>query len=80
MIEEKIKIILEEVFNHKSKNFNLDLIDSNIIDSFGLVSLIIELEKIFKIKINRSKLNTKDFRTINNLKKFIKKKLNKKIS
>ena len=41
MIEEKIKIILEEVFNHKSKNFNLDLIDSNIIDSFGLVSLII---------------------------------------
>ena len=59
---------------------NLDLINENIIDSFGLISLIIAIEKNFKIKIKRLNVNIKDFKSINSIVKFLKKNYAKKLN
>ena len=73
MIKSKLKKIIKKI---SAKKINVsdsqDLIKSQALDSLSIMILISEIEKNFKIKIKISKFKLKDFRTINNLYKFIK--------
>lgn len=69
-----VKDILE-FFKGKQKikkiDLNTSLLDSNIIDSFGLIELISFLEKKVGKKIDLSKLTKKNFGSINKMVKFL---------
>jgi len=69
-----VKDILE-FFKGKQKikktDLNKSLLNSNIIDSFGLIELINFLEKKVEKKIDLSKLNKENFGSINKMVKFL---------
>ena len=54
----------------KKKNF---LLREGVIDSFGIINLICNVEKKLKKKININKLTVKDLRDLNSLLNFLKK-------
>jgi len=76
MIDKKIYNNIKKNFNLKNKQKKIDLFKEGVIDSFGLFKLIDLLENEFKIQIKLNNLSTKNLRTLDNIEKYIKKKLN----
>lgn len=77
MDNDKIKIesILKQITNNKNIRIDLtdDLFALKILDSFGMLSYILKIEKQFKIQIPTSELIPQNFWTIQNTIKTIKK-------
>lgn len=73
MIENKIKEILTKLTNKKI-SLNQNLISSEIIDSFTLLNLVMELERVFKIKIKLKNIKISNFKNIKLISKLVKKK------
>ena len=77
MDNDKIKIesILKQITNNKHIRIDLtdDLFALKILDSFGMLSYILKIEKQFKIQIPTSELIPQNFWTIQNTIKTIKK-------
>jgi len=61
----------------KGKNItqNQNLIDSGLLDSLALAELIFEIEEKYKFKMSTKEFNALNFKTINNIFKFINKKI-----
>ena len=76
-IFEKLIEILEKnkklPFRTKKKILNFRYLDVGFIDSIQIMSLIISIEKTFKIKISARDTESNDFRTVKGLIKIIKK-------
>tara|TARA_B100001013_G_C24300535_1_gene320600 strand:- start:5 stop:244 length:240 start_codon:yes stop_codon:yes gene_type:complete len=74
--KELVKILIKT--NSKLKFFNLksksNLIDDGLIDSFGIIQLVLELEKEYKIKTNIKNLNKSHFANIDTIHHFFNKK------
>lgn len=62
----QIEKIIYKWIKKKEKNvkLNQNLISNNIIDSFGMMELIIFCEKEFKIQFKEKDLNSKNFTSI----------------
>jgi acyl carrier protein len=62
----QIEKIIYKWIKKKEKNvkLNQNLISNNIIDSFGMMELIIFCEKEFKIQFKEKDLNSKSFTSI----------------
>lgn len=77
MDNDKIKIesILKQITNNKKIRIDLtdDLFALKILDSFGMLSYILKIEKQFKIQIPTNELIPQNFWTIQNTIKTIKK-------
>jgi acyl carrier protein len=77
MDNDKIKIesILKQITNNKNIRIDLtdDLFALKILDSFGMLSYILKIEKQFKIQIPTNELIPQNFWTIQNTIKTIKK-------
>tara|TARA_B100000242_G_scaffold293763_1_gene272960 strand:+ start:344 stop:583 length:240 start_codon:yes stop_codon:yes gene_type:complete len=73
MIENKVKIELKKILPRSKFNQKKKLISEGILDSFNILILITNLERIFKIKINLKKLNIKNFETVQSISKLVKK-------
>ncbi len=74
MIKSKLKKIIKKISAKKiNVSDNQDLVKTQALDSLSIMILISEIEKHFKIKIKMAKFKLKDFRTVNNLDKFIRK-------
>ena len=74
-MEKEIKKILININSDCKKiDNNTDLINNGLIDSFGFLLLISELENKFKKKINTKRFNTSEFRSIRKIKSILKKK------
>ena len=58
---------MERVLNKK-----INLVADGFIDSFDIIQIIIEIEKINKKKINMAKVNREAFSSVNNILKFFK--------
>jgi acyl carrier protein len=71
----KIKSILKQITNNKNIRFDStdDLFALGILDSFGMLSFILKIEKKFKIQIPTNELIPQNFWTIQNTIKTIKK-------
>ena len=64
----KIKPGIKSNLNNKKIN----LVADGFIDSFDIIQIIIEIEKINKKKINMAKVNREAFSSVNNILKFFK--------
>lgn len=58
---------VEEITGHKIVDTNDELIRSGIIDSFGILQLIMTLETELGIKLEDHDLDAKNFSTINSI-------------
>jgi len=72
MSEFKSNIQTEDISNDYS------LIDSGVIDSVGIISLLNFLEKSFSVIISSDELMPENFDTINLITSFVEKKINNK--
>ena len=52
-------------------NYKGNLLDDNILDSFDIIKLCVEIEKMYKIKKNQKMINRKGFSNFKNIKKLI---------
>lgn len=68
---EKIKEIIEDITGEKVDE-NTDLIEEGFLDSFDIVSLVLELNDAFGIKIEVAELLPEKFSNINDIEKLIK--------
>tara|TARA_B100001063_G_C16267964_1_gene313107 strand:- start:221 stop:472 length:252 start_codon:yes stop_codon:yes gene_type:complete len=78
-IEKKVIQILNKRKKIK-KNTNYKkyyYLDNGHIDSIEIMNFVLELEKVFKIKLNNKDIISREFRSINGLISVIHKKLNK---
>ena len=65
---------IEEISGHKIIKSNEELIRSGIIDSFGILQLIMTLEAELGIKLEDHDLEAKNFASINSIIKMIRNK------
>jgi D-alanine--poly(phosphoribitol) ligase subunit 2 len=59
--------IFEDALNVDAPAPDIDIIESRLIDSLGLVTLIYEIEQEFGVKVPLESLDVEDFRTIANI-------------
>jgi len=59
--------IFENALNVTAPDPDVDIIETGLIDSLGLVTLIFELEREFDVQVPLESLEVDDFRTISNL-------------
>ena len=70
-----IKIIKKTKPNIKLKDLKTNSIKRDFFDSFDIITIISEMEKEFKIKINVDEINQKNFSSLKNIEKLIKKNI-----
>lgn len=68
---ERIHEVLTNVLNPEQPLDGIDLIESGIMDSLSLVSVIMELETTFNLSIPFEKLEIDNFRTLDSMTQFI---------
>ena len=69
--KQKLQII-KSFFKKKNISNSIDLFENGILDSLSVIDLISYIEKKTKKKIERSKMNIKNFKSINAIQKTIK--------
>lgn len=71
MIEEtdiaRAQRVFEEALSVAAPDPDVDIVQSGLIDSLGLVTLLFELEREFDVRVPLESLEVEDFRTIANL-------------
>lgn len=59
--------VFEEALNVAAPDPDADIVQSGLIDSLGLVTLLFEIEQEFGVTVPLESLDVEDFRTIANL-------------
>ena len=67
--------ILEEVTGTDEirEDLDLDLFEAGLLDSLGIIEVLLKIEEIFEIKLQPTDLERKDMATANNLVAFLEK-------
>ena len=72
-MEKKIIDIIKKVKpNTKLTKKKVDFIKKNLFDSFDIITIISEIEKEFDIKIDADEIKPKNFNSLKNIEKLIK--------
>ena len=69
-MKEKIIEIIEDITGEVVEE-DTDLIEEGILDSFDIVSLLLELEEAFDIKIDVAELLPENFKSVNAIENLI---------
>lgn len=69
-MKEKIKEIIETVTGEIVED-DTDLIEEGILDSFDMVSLVLELQEAFDVKIEVAELLPDNFQDVNSIESFL---------
>ena len=77
-MEEKVLDILEEVTGTDEirDEKDIDLFESGLLDSLGIIEVLLKIEENFGLKLQPTDLEREDMATVDNLVKFLEKKLN----
>lgn len=72
---EKVLDIFEEVTGTDEirEDLDLDLFEAGLLDSLGIIEVLLKIEDIFGIKLQPTDLERKDMATANNLVAFLEK-------
>lgn len=62
----------------KAEQLRADIFESALIDSFGIVELITEMESLFGIELKSEDIQSQEFRTIEGLAKILEHRVNEK--
>lgn len=70
---DKVLNILEEVTGTDEirEDLDLDLFEAGLLDSLGIIEVLLKLEEGFSIKLQPTDLERKDMATVNNLISFL---------
>jgi acyl carrier protein len=68
-----ITYIIEEISNEPVEDIdvNEDLLGSGIVDSLGMMKLVLFLEKEFQIKIRPEDMTVENFKTVQNISEYL---------
>jgi len=81
ILEELEKFMMAEAAVDHDKNSlgpDEDLLDQGILDSLGVMKLVVFLEKTFSIEVADEDVAPENFQSLNNLAKFVEQKMQKK--
>lgn len=70
---DKVLNIFEEVTGTDEirEDLDLDLFEAGLLDSLGIIEVLLKLEEVFSIKIQPTDLEREDMATVNNLVSFL---------
>lgn len=66
-MKEKLMKILEEINEEIVEDTSRDLLASGILDSFGIVEMVVDLEEAFDIVIDVDLVTPENFRTVDSI-------------
>lgn len=69
-MKEKIIEIIEDITGEVVEE-DTDLIEEGILDSFDIVSLLLELEEAFDVKIDVAELLPENFKSVNTIENLV---------
>jgi len=77
-MEEKVLNILIEVTGNDdiSEEKDADLFEAGLLDSLGIIEVLLKIEEVFGLRLQPTDLEKKDMATVNNLVEFLNSKLN----
>ena len=77
-MEEKVLNILIEVTGNDdiSEEKDTDLFEAGLLDSLGIIEVLLKIEEVFGLRLQPTDLEKKDMATVNNLVGFLNSKLN----
>jgi len=81
ILENLEKVLLTEITVDRGKQSldpAEDLVDQGIIDSLGVMKLIVFMEETFGIKVNDEEVVPENFRSLNSMTKFVEQKMQNK--
>ena len=70
-INTKVLIIIKSHINDENINSNTDIINSNKLDSFALIQIVMELEQSFNVSIETEKLTIENFKNVDSISSLI---------
>ena len=53
------------------KNLDMDLFETNYLDSFAILDIVVEIEERFNIKVKANSINKSKVRSVNEFTKFL---------
>lgn len=70
---DKVLNIFEEVTGTDEirEDLDLDLFEAGLLDSLGIIEVLLKLEEVFSIKLQPTDLEREDMATVNNLVSFL---------
>ncbi len=74
-VQSRITSIFTEKLNLTAHQVDMELIETGILDSMGLIELLFQLEKEFGITISIEEIETDDFRSIAKIEEFVVRKV-----
>lgn len=74
---EKVLDIFEEVTGTDDvrEDLDLDLFDAGLLDSLGIIEVLLQIESVFGLKLQPTDLEKEDMATVNNLVNFLSTKI-----
>ena len=77
-MKEKVLDMFEEVIGTDEirEDLDLNLFDAGLLDSLGIIQMLLEIEEVFGLKLQPTDLERSDMATVNNLTAFLESKLN----
>ena len=72
---DKVLDILEKVTGTDEirEDLDLDLFEAGLLDSLGIIEVLLKIEEVFEIKLQPTDLERKDMATVNNLVDYLEK-------
>lgn len=76
-MEEKVLNMLIEVTGNDdiAEEKDLDLFEAGLLDSLGIIEVLLKIEEVFGLRLQPTDLEKKDMSTVNNLIEFLQSKL-----
>jgi D-alanine--poly(phosphoribitol) ligase subunit 2 len=67
MTPDRIQLLIEEALSVDVPDADTDLIESGLIDSLALVTMIVEIEQEFQVELRLDELDVDRFRSVNSI-------------
>jgi D-alanine--poly(phosphoribitol) ligase subunit 2 len=68
---DRIQVLIEDALSVDVPDADTDLIDSGLIDSLALVTMIVEIEQEFHVELRLDELDVDRFRSVNSIAEFL---------
>lgn len=68
---DRVRLVIEEALSVDVPDADTDLIETGVIDSLGLVTMIAELEDEFRLELPLDDLDVDRFRSVNRIAEFL---------
>ncbi|MDU1413089.1 MAG: D-alanine--poly(phosphoribitol) ligase subunit DltC [Clostridium sp.] len=77
-MKEKVLDMFEEVIGTDEirEDLDLNLFDAGLLDSLGIIEMLLKIEEVFGLKLQPTDLERSDMATVNNLTAFLESKIN----